>query len=142
MNYVPTVNSYQVREERQEYIPASYIPSDVRVNTAAEIVGEDLLQNLSSRRLMTPLWSVGTPERSFRTVKPIAVRVYFDDGLFFAETDTLLLYGAGNSPDEAVVDLGLHIIHFYQYYKSVAWSQVTGDAMRLKKLYETLLIEE
>jgi hypothetical protein len=122
-------------------MPAHYIHSGVGIDTAAEIVGEDLLQNLPSRRLMTPLWTVETPEKSFKMTKPISVRVYFDDDLFFAENDTLLLYGSGISPEEAIVDLELHIIHFYQYYKSLDWSQVTGDAKRLKSLYENLLIE-
>ena len=66
-----------------------------------------------------------------RRLKPISVRVYFDDGLFFAENEALLLYGTGTSPDEAITDLGLHIIHFYQYYKNLDWSQITGDALRL-----------
>jgi len=142
MNYVATMDSYQVREERQEYLPANYRHSEVAVDTAKEIVGEELLRSLPSRQLVTPLWSVGTPEKRFRTVKPLSVRVYFDDGLFFAENEALLLYGTGMSPDEAITDLGLHIIHFYQYYKNLDWSQITGDALRLKKLYEGLLLGE
>lgn len=135
-------DSYQAREERQEYLPSNYRHSEVRVDTAREIAGEDLLRLLSSRQLAAPLWSVGTLGKRFRTAKPLSVRVYFDDGLFFAENDTLFLYGSGVSPDEAIEDLGLHIIHFYQYYKALDWSQVTGDAIRLKRLYEGLLLEE
>ena len=142
MNYVATFDSYQAKEERQEYLPANYRHSKVVVDTAAEIIVEDLLRSLLSRQLMTPLWSVGTPEKRFRTIKPLSVRIYFEDGLFFAENETLLLYGTGTTPDEAVEDLGLHIIHFYQYYKDLDWPQVTGDAIRLKRIYEGLLVEE
>ena len=142
MNYITPMDSYQVREERQEYLPTNYRQSEINVDTAKEIVGEDLLQSLPSRKLVTPLWSVGILGKRFRTVKPIAVRVYFDDGLFFAKNEALLLYGTGMSPDEAITDLGLHIIHFYQYYKNLDWSQITGDALRLKKLYEGLLLRE
>jgi hypothetical protein len=142
MNYVTTMDSYQVREERQEYLPVNYRHSEVAVDTAREIVGEELLRSVPSQQLVTPLWSVGTSEKRFRTVKPISVRIYFDGGLFFAENKVLLLYGTGVSPDEAIEDLGLHIIHFFQYYKNLDWSQITGDALRLKKLYEGLLLEE
>jgi len=142
MNYVATVDSYQVREERQEYLPTNYHHSEVKVDTAKEIVIEEILRSLPSRRLVTPLWSVGTPDKRYKLVKPLSVHIYFDDGLFFAENETLFLYGAGMSPEEAIEDLGFHIIHFYQYYKNLDWSQVTGDAIRLKKLYEGLLLEE
>lgn len=142
MSYTAAVESYQVREERQEYLPANYRHSEVEVDTAKEIVAEDLLMSLTSRQHVAPIWSVGTPDKRFRTVKPLSVRVYFDDGLFFAENETLLLYGTGMSPEEAIEDLGLHIIHFYQYHKNLSWSQITGDAIRLKNLYEGLLLEE
>ena len=142
MNYSAAVDSYQVREERQEYLPANYRHSEVRVDTAKEIVGKELLRSLSSRQFVAPLWSVRTPEKRFRTIKPLSVHIYFDEGLFFAQNETLFLYGTGMSPEEAIEDLELHIIHFYQYYKNLDWSQVTGDAIRLKKLYEGLLLEE
>ncbi len=77
-----------------------------------------------------------------KTTNPLSVRIYFENGFFFAENETLFLYGTGMSPDEAIEDLGLHVIHFYRYYKDLDWSQVTGDARRLKRLYEGLLIEE
>jgi len=142
MNPVITADSYEVREERREYLPPNYRHAEAKVNTAREIIAEELFRSLPSRKFMTPLWSVGIPGKRFRTVKPIAIRVYFDDGLYFAENDTLLLYGTGMSPEEAITDLGLHIIHFYQYYRNLNWSQVTGDAVRLKRLYENLLSEE
>ena len=75
-------------------------------------------------------------------MKPLFAHLYFEDGLFFAENETLLLYGTGTTQEEAIEDLGLHIIHFYQYYKDLDWSQVTGDAIRLKRIHEGLLVEE
>jgi len=137
-----TFDSYQVREEKQEYLPQSYKHSEAKIDTGKEIVAEELLSSLPSQKLMSPLWSVGIPGKTFRTVKPIAVRIYFDEDLFFAENDTLLLYGTGISPEEAIKDLGAHIIHFYEYYRKLDRSQVTGDAIRLKRVYENLLSEE
>jgi hypothetical protein len=134
--------SYQQREEKREYLLQNYRHSEVKVDTGKEIVAEELFGSLPSQKLIAPLWSVGIPGKKFRTVKPIAARIYFDEGLFFAENDTLLLYGTGMSPEEAIKDLGAHIIHFYEYYRKLDWSQVTGDAIRLKRVYENLLSEE
>jgi hypothetical protein len=142
MNTASMVDSYLVKEERREYLPTNYGHAETKIDTAAEIVGEELLQSLSHRKLITPLWSVGTPDKRFRTMKPIAIHVYFDDGLFVAESDTLLLYGTGISPEEAIEELGLHIIHFHEYYKNLDWSQVAGEGLRLKGLYENLLLED
>ena len=141
MNTIPA-DTYEVREERREYLPPNYRHAEVKVDTAKEIIGNELFRLLPARKLMTPLWSVEIPGKRFRTLKPIAIRVYFEDGLYFAENDTLILYGTGISPEEAITDLGLHIFHFFQYYRDLEWFQVTGDAVRLKRLYENLLSEE
>ena len=77
-----------------------------------------------------------------RQLKPIPIRMCFNEGLFFAQNETLLLYGTGKTPDEAIEDLGAHIIHFYQYYKDLDRLKITGDAIRSKGIYEGLLLEQ
>lgn len=72
---------------------------------------------------------------------PIKVHIYSDDSLFFAENETLVIIGTGSSAIEAMDDFCSHVIHFYHYYKKLSWNKVTGDAVRLKKLYETLFVE-
>lgn len=73
---------------------------------------------------------------------PIKVRIYSEDNLFFAENETLVIIGTGSSVLEAMDDFCRHIIHFYYYYKKLSLDKITGDAVRLKKLYETLFIEQ
>lgn len=75
-------------------------------------------------------------------IYPIKVRIYSEDNLFFAENETLVIIGTGSSAPEAMNDFCSHIIHFYHYYKKLSWDKVTGDAVRLKKLYEALFIEQ
>jgi len=44
--------------------------------------------------------------------------------------------------ESALQDLCLHITHFFEYYKKFDKSELIGDALRLKELYQNLLIEE
>lgn len=142
MSSLALQDSYQIREERQEYIPINYRSARMSVETANEIVGSDLIRNLPPHRLLAPLWSVSALDRRYKLIKPLLVRVYLEDGLFFAENETLLLFGNGITREEAIEDLSQHIVHFYHYYKNLDWSQLIGDARRLKMIYEDLLSEE
>ena len=65
-----------------------------------------------------------------------------EDNLFFAESETLVVVGTGESITEAIDDLGKQIIHFYKYYKNLSRDKVIGDAVRLKRLYETLFVDQ
>jgi len=141
MNHNVT-ESYQVTGEGQDYFPSNYRASRISPDTAKEIRPEEIFQGGPFLNFWMPLWSVGTPTERFRIIKPLSVHVYFDEGLFFVENETLCLFGTGLSREEAIDDLGLHMIHFSRYYESLDWSQVTGDAVRLKKLYEDLLSKE
>jgi len=40
------------------------------------------------------------------------------------------------------LDLQLHILHFYYYYKGIDEKKLIGEGIRLKKLYTDLLVEE
>ena len=80
--------------------------------------------------------------RRFCTSKPIAVKVYREEDLFFAENENLAVCGTGTTPQGALYDLALHIIHFYEYYRNIDASKLTGEALKLKNLYQNLLIEE
>lgn len=89
-----------------------------------------------------PLWVLSTKTKRYKVSKPIKIRIYSEDNLFFAENETLVVIGTGSSVQEALDELSQHIIHFYRYYKKLSWNKVTGDAVRLKKIYETLFIEQ
>lgn len=135
-------DSYQDIKERKSYIPESYLSSGIEeVGTAPTISPQDVFTYAKSYP-PTPIWRMYADTKNFFTPKPISVRVYIEDDLFFAENDNLVVYGTGLSQEEALQDLCLHIIHFFEYYRSISSNKLTGDALRLKGLYQDLLIEE
>ncbi len=138
-----TINeSYEEIKRRQKYFP-EYL------DMKSSLIGKDIGVSLEERFRRdqeifkdAPLWAVHTEVKKFRTSKPIKVHIFKDADFFFAENETLMVYGSGESISEAVEDLGLHIIHFWEYYNNLSWDRVIGEAERLKHLYENLLIEE
>ncbi|MDP2682275.1 MAG: hypothetical protein Q8P28_05645 [Deltaproteobacteria bacterium] len=99
-------------------------------------------KEFTGHNLSAPLWTIPVKKKHYRSTKPIKVYFHVDDNVFFAENETLVVVGTGKSLTEAMADLSEHIIHFYNYYKKLPFDKVTGDAIRLKKVYETLFIEE
>ena len=91
---------------------------------------------------LAPLWRLQSKTKRFYTPIPIAVKAYRDEDFFFAENENLAVCGTGDTPQDALQDLALHITHFFEYYKNLDNSQLAGDALRLKNLYKNLLIEE
>jgi len=88
-----------------------------------------------------PLLKLTIAGHTFLPAKPIGVNVTQDGAWFFAENEALNVVGTGGSLEEAVLDLEYHIVHFWQYYRSLEDSQVTGDAIRLKNIFSSLLAE-
>lgn len=88
-----------------------------------------------------PLFQLTIPGRTFLPSKPIGINVTQDGVWFFAENEALNVIGTGGSLEEAVLDVQQHIVHFWEYYGSLQDSQVTGDAVRLKKIFSSLLAE-
>jgi len=70
------------------------------------------------------------------------VRVYSEEPFFFAQNEALAICGAGSSLEEAMADFSVHAVHFYKYYKALPSTRVMGDAVRLKKLFNDLFVEE
>ncbi len=139
---LPTWQQYQVQEVGREEVSAFSPSNPFPAGTAQERMPDKEFRNSMGRSQFTPLWTVTTKTRIFKVAKPIKVRIYSEDNLFFAENETLVIIGTGSSAMEAMDDFCRHIIHFYHYYKKLSWDKSTGDAVRLKKLYETLFIEQ
>jgi len=131
-----TYHGQQVRDIAREAVSA-FTPSALfPAGTAQEHIPE-----FGSQSLFAPLWSVTDKARKRQVSKPIKVHIYFEGDICIAENESLVVVGTGGSPTEAIDDLGKHIIHFYHYYKKLSWDKVTGDAVRLKKIYATLFVE-
>lgn len=134
-----TYSQYQIRDVAREVLPAFSPSYPFPSGTAHErMPGKEF----RGQNLFAPLWSVTSKTKRYSASKPIKVHIYSEDNLFFAENETLVVVGTGSSPTEAIDDLCKHIIHFYQYYKRLTIDKLTGDAIRLKKVYETLFVEQ
>ncbi len=139
---LPTRQECQVQDVGREEVSAFSPSNPFPAGTAQERMPDKEFRNNIVRSQFTPLWTVTTKTRIFKVAKPIKVRSYSEDNLFFAENETLVIIGTGSSAMEAMDDFCRHIIHFCHYYKKLSWDKATGDAVRLKKLYETLFIEQ
>ena len=91
--------------------------------------------------LYAPVWTIPSKTKIYKVSKPIKVRIYQEENFWFVENETLVIAGTGNTREEAMDDFRRHIIHFHKYYKKLPANKVTGDAVRLKKLFETLFSE-
>lgn len=123
------------RERVSAFSPSCPFPS----GTAHERTPD---KDFRGQNLYAPLWSVSSQKKRYKLSKPIKVHIYSIGNIFFAENETLVVVGTGDSVTEAIDDFCRHIIHFYQYYKKLSLDKAIGDAVRLKKTYENLFVEQ
>ncbi len=136
--------AYDIVKERvgNVHIPEMYTRSgDSVVVTSPEIDPKEVFGH-QRRCQPAPIMRLQENSRKFSTAKPILVNVYQDEDLFFAENENLVVCGTGHTPQEALKDLCQHIMYFFEYYKNLDESNLIGDALKLKELYQDLLIEE
>lgn len=115
-----------------------FLRLDFQLSQRSNVTGINYIKN----KKMIYIYRLFKENKRYLTNKPIAVKIYQDEGLFFAENENLNVCGTGETSQEALVDLYLHILHFYKYYREIDEERLIGDAIRLKKLYHDLLIEE
>ena len=89
-----------------------------------------------------PVLSVYGGATTYRLTKPILVRIYRDGDWYLAENDNLMVFGTGETAQEAIEDFSSEVIHFSEYYGKLGKEKLRGEGLRLKKLYEGLLVEE
>jgi len=131
--------TYDLIKERRRYLPSNYRSTLVdEVGTAKIIDWQQVFKNKKT----IYIYRLFKENKRYLTNKPIAVKIYQDEVLFFAENENLNVCGTGETSQEALADLYLHILHFYNYYREINEEQLTENAIKLKKLYHDLLIEE
>ncbi|HPV39726.1 MAG TPA: hypothetical protein PKX40_01010 [Spirochaetota bacterium] len=130
-----------VWSERQNYVPRSYSGAAPSF-TADDIQSDRLVSDVFRRKISIPLWNVKAEQVSYKTRKPIQVNIFEDDGLYFAENETLNVCGYGETKEKAIFDLSLHIIYYYNYYNGINEADLMDEGIRLKNLYRDLLIRE
>lgn len=131
--------TYDLMEERKRDLPSNY-----RSTLVAEVGTTNIIdwQQVFKNKKTVYIYRLYGENKRYLANRPIAVKMYQDEGLFFAENENLNVCGTGETSQEALVDLYLHILHFYKYYREIDEERLIGDAIRLKKLYHDLLIEE
>lgn len=87
------------------------------------------------------LRSIPSKTKVHKLSKPIKIKIYQEGGFWFVENETLAIAGTGDSREEAMDAFYSYIIHFHNYYKNLPANKVTGDAVRLKKIFEILFSE-
>lgn len=137
MNAMMLVNTADVPKEKI-HIPRDYQSTAVaRVKTDSDTDPLQLYNNAKGP-WMSPVWSLPAEPKALYASKPILVNVYRDEDLFFAENETLAAYGTGDTPQDAVQDFFMHVVHFYDHYKGLDEGELIGPALKLKKLYKNL----
>lgn len=89
-----------------------------------------------------PIFTIPVDARKLLMKKPISVKVSREDDLFFAENETLRLYGSGSTHLEAIEDFCKHLMYFFEHYKNTPDSKLMGESLKLKELYKDLFLEE
>lgn len=140
MNGVALEETYKLVEERKTYFPNEYKGAAPVVGTASQSIHPET-HFYSGRFSTAPLMEFQVEARTYVMSKPVLLRVYREDDVFFAENKSLVLCGTGASRDEAVLDFVKHLDYFHSFYKRQRENDLLGDALRLKKIYDSLLVE-
>ena len=133
------MDTYEQVRRRKEYFPDDYQGVATHIGTAQSIQPETYFN--SGHFNTAPVMEFMSAQKRYVMPKPILVRGFKVDDVFFAENDSLILSGTGTSPEEALMDFVHHLDYFYNFYKRKNESDLTGDALRLKKIYDSLLVE-
>ena len=139
MANVSVEESYDLIKERKRDLSTNY-----RGTLFAEVGTTNIIdwQQIFKNKKTIYIYRLFKENKRYLANKPIAVKIYQDEGLFFTENENLNVCGTGETSQEALADLYLHILHFYNYYREINKERLIGDAVRLKELYHDLLIEE
>lgn len=86
--------------------------------------------------MRVPLKEFTLEGESLRSDKPVEIVITNEDGVFFVSNESLNIDAEGSSISEAIEDFSHHVFYFYSYYTNKDNSEVIGNAIRLKELYE------
>lgn len=140
MNAVNIAEGYQLRDERLRFMPENFQRGVATLSTASELDARPWPSEFSA--VKTPCWRFSALDRVVISSKPVSIRISKGEALFFAENENLGIYATGETRSEAIQAFSDHVTHFYHHYKTLSWDRVTGEACRLKKLYEDLFRDD
>jgi len=131
--------TYDTLKERKEDLSRfNYQTSRINaVETAISINPMTFIEECRSFPLR-PIFRIRVGNKILMLSRPILVKVYSDDGIFFAENETLAICGTGATGEEAIEDAKEHIVYFYKHYKNTNKSKLIGAALELKTIYKSI----
>jgi hypothetical protein len=130
---------YELMEERKKDFSSNY-NNTFPFNLSTTINSD--LQGVIGTKKSYYFFKLSDKGKKYFIKRPISVKLYQDEDLFFAENENLNVCGTGDTYQEALTDLKLHILHFFHYYQGIDEKKLIGEGIRLKKLYTDLLVEE
>ena len=139
MNYAGV--AYRGHDYNREAVSAFTPVSPLFSCTAQERMPDRDFMDGVLQNPYAPMWTFPGKTKTYKAAKPVRVRIYSEGDYWFVESESLAIAGTGSSREEAINDFSSQIIHFHTYYKKLAPNKVTGDAVRLKRLFETLFLE-
>lgn len=88
--------------------------------------------------LMSSLFEFTAGDQTVRLTRPVPLRIAFEEGMWFAENESLSLFGHGQSVDEAVADFVHDLGYLWARYRALTDEELSENANNLKKLLVSL----
>ncbi|MEK9149201.1 MAG: hypothetical protein AAB267_04055, partial [Candidatus Desantisbacteria bacterium] len=108
--------NFSVLEDAIEERMAPISSRITEIGTASAI---DPHQVFNQSKKQQPSYIFHIKIKKFYAPKPISVKCYREEDLFFAENENLCVCGTGDTREEALHNLSLHLIYFFDYYKKL-----------------------
>ena len=124
--------SYELLNERMMSVPSNFNRSIGRTDTAIET---DLGEYLRSLKSETPNWSFRWQHKTVTSVLPVILSIKKEGTDYLVENETLKIFVAAESLDQALMFFSEQVVHFYDHYRNLTPDRVTGEAERLRELY-------
>jgi len=84
-----------------------------------------------------PLREFATEDNILYSNKPVVINIILEDGIFYATNENLNIDAEGSCLADAIEDFSRHVNYFYNYFSNKDLAEVMGNAIRLKKIYES-----
>lgn len=134
LNYIN--ESYAYRDECLDFIPEHFKKDMPSVLTGSGI--EVRPASLDFSYIKIPFWQFSTKSDVIISTKPVSVKIWKGESLFFAENENLCVFATGDNKAGAIASFCEQLVHFYRHYTKLRDDQVTGEAFRLRKIYKSV----
>ncbi len=113
-------------------------PAWAEDRTGQDVTGEP---EYPSEIAIVPFWVVSARGVTLRARRAIAARVSCGETHVLIDNDSLGIYAAGESTEDAVRDFNEQIIDQFRFYSQIHEDQTIGEGRRLKRLFGELFSE-